>query len=367
MADEQLADLLKTQIPLTEWMEDIKHRDVELIRREDKNKHQRLGELHALIELPIEGAVQFEALDLVNGSPEFDLYMSQYSDQPCSLRLLPKDDKLPRLRIRGKSVVDASNWAKQQDVQLANYRANFVPHPPDYSWSTIFVVNRHGIQGEIIFGGHHLLTQGFHDQQPILFKYDYKSWQLSEDNPDALAHLQKLAAHLQVSDKTSQKKVGEKLEGWFHHNYLAGYFESTDSSVGTWFIDYNRILGRMFEDVDVPIRRKKSALTPLLTGRAGSNGQAEGEIRIISALGIDEDFQPGQILVCEMTTPNHVPLMKKAAAIITDQGGILCHAAIVARELGIPCIVGTGSATTSLNNGDRVIIDATAGTVLLQP
>ncbi len=66
-----------------------------------------------------------------------------------------------------------------------------------------------------------------------------------------------------------------------------------------------------------------------------------------------------------LTSPDYLPLMQKAAAIVTDEGGILCHAAIVARELGKPCIVSTGNATSKLQNGQIVIVDATAGTVKL--
>jgi pyruvate,water dikinase len=64
-----------------------------------------------------------------------------------------------------------------------------------------------------------------------------------------------------------------------------------------------------------------------------------------------------------MTTPELVPLMQKAAAIVTDLGGILSHAAIVSRELGKPCVVGTGKATQVLNDGDLVEVDAENGTV----
>lgn len=71
----------------------------------------------------------------------------------------------------------------------------------------------------------------------------------------------------------------------------------------------------------------------------------------------------GDIIVAVTIHPDYVPAMQKAAAIITDEGGITSHAAIVARELGLPCIVGTKSATKSLKDGDMVEIDATAGLV----
>jgi phosphohistidine swiveling domain-containing protein len=363
MADENLAELLKTQKSLTEWLEDIKHRDVDSIRREDNDKRERLRILSDIIGLPYDKPVQFEASELTEDSPKFVEYLKLHGEDLCALRLLPKDDGLAKLRMRGKSVKFAYDWFKQQKINPIQYRADFVPHPPDYGWSTIFVVNHHGICGEIIFGGHHLLTQGFHTTSPLLFNFNFQDWFLSEDNADALVHLKKLANYLLVGEESLRKQVTDKLNGKFHNNYLSGYFESTDSSVGTWFIDYNRILGETFKDVNIDAAPLVTKSKGHLSGRSGSHGQAEGKVRIVHPEKIDAEFQPGEVLVCVMTTPQHVPLMKRAAAIITDQGGILCHAAIVARELGIPCIVGTNNATSILADGDKVSVNATNGTV----
>jgi pyruvate,water dikinase len=76
-----------------------------------------------------------------------------------------------------------------------------------------------------------------------------------------------------------------------------------------------------------------------------------------------EDFSIGDILVTTMTTPEYIFVMKKAAAILTDTGGLTSHAAIVSRELGIPCIVGTKIATRVLKDGDLVEVDADSGVV----
>ena len=72
---------------------------------------------------------------------------------------------------------------------------------------------------------------------------------------------------------------------------------------------------------------------------------------------------PGEILVSPMTTPDFIPAMRKAGAIITDEGGITCHAAIVSRELKKPCIIGTRIATKILKNGDYVKVNATNGII----
>lgn len=103
--------------------------------------------------------------------------------------------------------------------------------------------------------------------------------------------------------------------------------------------------------------------TPILKGATASLGIASGKVVIIFKSEEIDKVEQGDILVTEMTNPNFVPAMKKAAAIITDTGGRTSHAAIVSRELGIPCIVGTGSATTALKNGDIVTVNGTTGEV----
>jgi phosphohistidine swiveling domain-containing protein len=101
------------------------------------------------------------------------------------------------------------------------------------------------------------------------------------------------------------------------------------------------------------------------TGRSASNGIAKGIVRKVFALKHLQDFKPGEILVSPMTMPDFVLAMKKAAAIITDEGGITCHAAIISRELNIPCIVGTQIATEVLQNGDFVEVNANTGSVTI--
>jgi len=100
-----------------------------------------------------------------------------------------------------------------------------------------------------------------------------------------------------------------------------------------------------------------------LTGRPACQGVAKGKVKIINKMEEFSKFNKGDILVSSMTRPEFVPLMEKAAAIVTDEGGITCHAAIVSRELGVPCIVGTEIATKVLKDGDLVEVDAEKGIV----
>ncbi|MBU5575370.1 MAG: phosphoenolpyruvate synthase [Candidatus Aenigmatarchaeota archaeon] len=101
----------------------------------------------------------------------------------------------------------------------------------------------------------------------------------------------------------------------------------------------------------------------LLRGLGASPGIARGIVKIIHDLNEISKIEKGDILVTKMTSPDMVPAMEKSSGIITDQGGATCHASIVSRELGIPCIVGTKEATSILHDGDKVIVDAIHGIV----
>jgi pyruvate,water dikinase len=101
----------------------------------------------------------------------------------------------------------------------------------------------------------------------------------------------------------------------------------------------------------------------LLEGSPASPGVEAGPVKIVMDASEIGKVEKGDILVAEMTTPDFVPAMKRAAAIITDRGGRTAHAAIVSRELGIPCVVGTGSATKALHTGQIVTVDGARGRV----
>jgi pyruvate,water dikinase len=101
----------------------------------------------------------------------------------------------------------------------------------------------------------------------------------------------------------------------------------------------------------------------LLHGETASAGSASGPVRIILSARELNKVQQGDILVTKMTNPDMVPAMQRAAAIITDEGGMTSHAAIVSREIGIPCIVGTERATKLLKNDQVVTVDATNGNI----
>ena len=107
--------------------------------------------------------------------------------------------------------------------------------------------------------------------------------------------------------------------------------------------------------------------TVLVKGLPASPGRVSGIAHVILSPNLIDNFKEGEILVTEMTAPDWVPAMKKAKAIVTDSGGMTCHASIVSRELGIPCVVGTKSrgtsATLKIETGMQITVDATNGVI----
>src|SRR5688572_6226356 len=99
----------------------------------------------------------------------------------------------------------------------------------------------------------------------------------------------------------------------------------------------------------------------LVEGRAIGQKIGAGSVRVLDSVAEMHQFSPGEVLVADMTDPDWEPIMKRAAAIVTNRGGRTCHAAIIARELGIPAVVGTGRATSELHDGRPVTVSCAEG------
>ncbi len=107
-------------------------------------------------------------------------------------------------------------------------------------------------------------------------------------------------------------------------------------------------------EIDAPV---------ILSGAPASPGIAAGPVRLVYDASQIDKVKDGDVLVAEMTTPDFVPAMKRAAAIVTDRGGRTAHAAIVSRELGIPCVVGTEQALATLKEGQVITVDGSTGKI----
>ena len=120
----------------------------------------------------------------------------------------------------------------------------------------------------------------------------------------------------------------------------------------------DRIKGPEIKD-----KRGTSAKGQVVSGKSAYLGKVRGRARIVRTISDFAGFAKGDIVISPMTTVDFTPHLGKAAAIVTDEGGITCHAAIVARELRIPCVIGTGEATMVFRDGDLVEVDANRGVV----
>lgn len=132
---------------------------------------------------------------------------------------------------------------------------------------------------------------------------------------------------------------------------------------GKFYLTQARPVTTMREGhVDEDMGEEESAPV-LLTGQPASPGVGMGVVRVVHDPNDIGVVKEGDVLVAEMTTPDFVPAMKRASAIVTERGGRTCHAAIVSRELGIPCVVGVGGATTGLGEDRLVTVDGSAGRI----
>jgi pyruvate, water dikinase len=154
-------------------------------------------------------------------------------------------------------------------------------------------------------------------------------------------------------------ELGNKIQG--HYNFPQDTEWAIES--GEVFMLQSRpvtTLGKTAGDEDEQEEVERIIITK---GLGASPGMASGVVKIIKDTDELDKIQKGDILVTVMTTPDMVPAMKRANGIITDEGGVTCHAAIVSRELGIPCVVGTGDATKILKENSVLTLDGNKGLI----
>jgi len=159
------------------------------------------------------------------------------------------------------------------------------------------------------------------------------------------------------ADIIALAKIGRQIEDWYKFPQDIEWAKENNQL----FIVQTRPVTTIKEK-EVEVKPEIEAPV-LLSGAPASPGIAYGPVKLVADASQIDKVADGDILVAEMTTPDFVPAMKRAAAIVTDRGGRTAHAAIVSRELGIPCIVGTGQATTTLTDGQIISVDGSRGKV----
>ncbi len=186
-------------------------------------------------------------------------------------------------------------------------------------------------------------------RNPVNNSKDINTWQLIDKD---------LQGKIKLSDEEiiELAKIGKQIED--HYQFPQDIEWAKEN--GKYFILQTRPVTTIKEAVE---EEPEINAPVLLSGVAASPGLASGPVKIIHEASQLDRVHTGDILVTEMTTPDFVPAMKKAAAIVTDRGGRTAHAAIVSRELGIPCVVGTDLATTTLIDKKIITVDGAKGKV----
>jgi len=181
--------------------------------------------------------------------------------------------------------------------------------------------------------------------------------------------LNKMARQLGVEKKILKYATLEELKNWISNNKPLPIREiknrENDFIIFNKELIYKSQIKKRLKELNIILEgeEKKAKAVKEFKGTIANKGMARGKVKIIFNRNELNKMSKGDILVAPMTTPWYLPAIKIASAIVTDEGGITCHAAIVSRELKIPCIIGTKIATKVLRDGDLVEVDANKGIV----
>jgi len=197
----------------------------------------------------------------------------------------------------------------------------------------------------------YVLAQYFYDNLASYLKVKFNNIKLDFTlcSPDELIAL--LKGHIFNEKKIREIKSREKGAVIFQSRVFS--FLKTKKEINKFLSDYNLVLEK----------ENKVKPTDKIMGQSANSGQARGRVVLLFSKNEMNKVDEETIVVSPMTTPYLNPALKKCQAIVTDEGGITCHAAIIARELKKPCIIGTKIATKVLKDGDKVLVDADKGIV----
>ncbi|MGA9047994.1 MAG: phosphoenolpyruvate synthase [Dehalococcoidia bacterium] len=239
----------------------------------------------------------------------------------------------------------------------------FTANPSNNNLASLVIEGAFGL-GEVVVGGQ--VSPDYYEVEKSTLKIkdarvSHKNFKIVRDDKgqNLEVKLSKKEAEEQVlsdAEVLDLANLGLKIE--------AHYGSPQDTE---WAIEGNKIYMVQSRPITTLIKSSEEAAEEegkeLIRGLGAGPGRGSGEVRVLASPTQDNGFESGDVLVAEMTTPDWVPLMKKASAIVTDGGGMTCHAAIVSREMGLPCVVGTRTATKVLKDKMLVTVDGTHGIV----
>lgn len=252
----------------------------------------------------------------------------------------------------------------QRMIQPESSGVMFTVNPVTNDKNTIII--------EAIYGLGELIVQG--SVTPDSYEVDKKSFKIINKT---IGYQSKMMVQSRSSQnnkivKLSQKKGSkQKLTdrqviaiAKLGHKVHQHYFFPQDIE---WGIEKNKLYLVQTRPVTT-LKEKATGVVeikakPIMTGSAASPGIASGKIRLLKSAKQIHQLKKGEILLTSMTTPDYVPAMRRSVGIITDQGGQTSHAAIVSRELGVPCIVGTKTASKTFKTGQEITLDGSSGKI----
>jgi len=185
-----------------------------------------------------------------------------------------------------------------------------------------------------------------------------QSKQIHKLNKDMLLHMttDEFEAFIKNNKKSNEKEILNRKK------YFALFFNNEDFHI----FSKKKEVQKLIESECLPLDGERNGNVSLLKGTVANRGKAKGKVRLVFNQKDALSIEPGEVLVSPMTAVEFLTGIRNASAIVTDEGGIICHAAIVARELNKPCVVGTSNATQILKNGDYVEVDANKGIIKIK-
>jgi phosphohistidine swiveling domain-containing protein len=365
MTTDRPAEYFREHSALADWLRVIGSADRDAIVAEDSTRFGRLRQLNEAIGLPIVATTTFSGSEVDPPASEFADFVVSARGQ-YALRAFQTGDREKVFRNRNLPLEQLLTWLHSLDLELSDYELEFSQHLPN-EWAAILVVNDTGVLGELVAGSLRQLTQGGQTAgQSVGFTFDFAQWRVDSEDPKWRARAESLIKYLTVPADATQALLEERLGCRFAAGqYLQGYFEA----IGTpgkeiRFIDFNITLGRQLDGWQVAALSSRTSIpVGSLTGRIASKGQVTAPAKVVYNDRALPMLADGEVLVCVEPTPDMAHLLTRAGGLVADRGGVLSHASIVCRELGIPCIVATNNATEIIPDGVLVTVDADSGYV----
>lgn len=313
----------------------------------DHAKFERLERLNKEHDLPIiKTNFYIEGKDFNDSNKDLEEFLNRYKS--FAFRAVPKDASMTHVRRHNinreelvTTIKNLSGGTEQYSITLNEF---FVSE-----YAGTIINNGQNLFIEVVHGDHSRIGQ-YELQDDVILRG------LKVPGENIVFNIDNQNLRDKAINAVNFLKNGE--------NFLTGYFEfKYNSRDGYVFIDYND--SDFYKNLDKFGITKESVLEKpdeVVSGAVVCNKNVSGKVRIVKNPK-DSGFVEGEIIVAEMVTPDFLPIMVKAKAVVTDLGGVTSHAALICRELGIACIMGTKKVTATFKDGDQILVDGTNGVV----